>query len=370
MKINPMVSLAVSAIVNLGLGTENSARAAAIHFDFLATGYVQEIYTVPIRVGFGVSSAGMAWSSGGNLINKNGNQLQEYAPWTVVHQGTNVHPVLKTYPVSGLDPLVGVSGITNGPGGFIYANTSLGLQRIDPTYSSATTLPGTVAGMLGITTLPDGRIAYAVGNQIFLYNPAGSTNTLLFTSPTTNTFDDIEANLTGQIALAGIYERELLIIDILGNLINTISTGPDHHPDGIAFVAGVGTQAIMVNNNDGSISRYDFSSGYSILSSAVDIATTNAGRRAYGDLASCGPDGAFYVTQYDHGVRGADPGFATKWDNGVNNNEASIVRISSSTPGVSLCAAAFSVPEPSTLPTIAIGLFSIFAARRRNHLGH
>lgn len=371
MKSNLIISIAIGAIANFGLAIGNTASAATIHFDFLAPGYVQEIYTVPIRVGVGVTSAGMAWSGAGNLMTKNGKQLQEYSPLTTVHQGTVIHPVLNTHIVSGLDPNVNALGITNAPGGFIYANTSLGLQRIIPTYASATTIPGTVGGAYGITTLPNGQIAYAggAGNQIYVYDPVSGSNTLLFTSTTTNLFDDIEANLTGQIALAGIYENELLIIDgILGTLINTISTGL-HHPDGIAFVAGVGTEAIMVNNNDGSISRYDFSSGYSNAPVAVDIATTNAGRRAYGDLASCGPDGALYVTQYDMGVRGSDPGFATKWDNGVNNNEASIVRISSSTPGASLCAAAFSVPEPSTLPITAIGLLCIFAAHRRSRLG-
>ena len=372
MKSNLIISIAIGAIWNFGLAIGNTAGAATIHFDFLAPGYVQEIYTVPIRVGVGVTSAGMAWSGAGNLMTKNGNQLQEYSPSTMVHQGTNVHSVMNTHIVSGLDPNVNALGITNAPGGVIYANTSLGLQRIDPTYTFATTIPGTVGGAYGITTLPNGQIAYAggAGNKIYVYDPVSGSNTLLFTSATTIVFDDIEANLTGQIALAGIFEKELLIIDILGLLLNTISTGLHHHPDGIAFVAGVGTEAIMVNNNDGSISRYDFSSGYSNAPVAVDIATTNAGRRAYGDLASCGPDGALYVTQYDMGVRGSDPGFATKWDNGVNNNEASIVRISSSTPGASLCAAAaFSVPEPSTLPIAAIGLLSIFAAHRRGRFG-
>lgn len=373
MKSNLIVSIAIAAISSFSLAIGNTASAAAIHFDFLAPGYVQEIYTVPIRVGVGVTSAGMAWSGAGNLMTKNGDQLQEYSPLPspVLHQGTSVHSVMNTHNVLGLAPNVNALGITNAPGGFIYANTSLGLQRINPTYTSAMTLAGTVGGAYGITTLPNGKIAYAggSGNQIYVYDPVLTSNTLLFTSATTTVFDDIEANLTGQIALAGIFEKQLLIIDIAGVLLNTISTGL-HHPDGIAFVAGVGTEAIMVNNNDGSISRYDFSSGYSSAPVAVDIATTNAGRRAYGDLASCGPDGALYVTQYDMGVRGSDSGFATKWDNGVNNNEASIVRISSSTPGASLCAAAaFSVPEPSTLPITAIGLLSIFAAHRRSRLG-
>ena len=76
-------------------GAEN-AYASAIQFDYLAPGYTQEIYTGPIRVGAGVTSAGMAWTSTGNLITKNGDKLQVYSSSTTVHQGTNVHAVQTT----------------------------------------------------------------------------------------------------------------------------------------------------------------------------------------------------------------------------------------------------------------------------------
>ena len=356
------------AVLCLSGAQTGTSHASAIQFDYLAPGYVQEIYTAPIRVGTGVTSAGMAWTSAGNLITKNGNQLQVYSPSTTVHQGTNVHTVQTTHTVTNLDPDVNALGIVNAQGGYIYANTNFGLQRIDPTYSTATTV-SSVGGKYGITALLDGRIAYAggAGNEIWIYDPSTNTNsaTPLFTSAAGTIFDDIEANLTGQIAIADIYQKQLLIIDIAGLLLNTVSTG-NHYPDGVAFVSGSGTQAIMVNNNDGSISRYDFNSGYTSLLSGVDIATTNAGRRAYGDLAACGPDGAFYVTQYDVGVRGSNSGFATRWNNGVQTNEASIVRISSSTPNVNLCAAtAFSVPEPSHLPILGLGLLCYFTFHRR-----
>ena len=358
-----------AAILWLYSGQIGTAHANAIQFDYLATGYVQEIYTGPIRVGYGVTSAGMAWTSTGNLITKNGNQLQVYSSSTTVHQGTNVHTAQTTYTVAGLDPNVNALGIVNAQGGYIYANTSLGLQRIDPTYSTATTV-STVGGAYGITMLPDGRIAYAggTGNEIWIYDPFTNTNSVapVFTSATGTIFDDIEANLTGQIAIADIYQNKLQIINTSGSVLLSILTGA-HSPDGIAFVSGSGAQAIMVNNNDGSISRYDFNSGYTSLLSSVDIATTNAGRRAYGDLAACGPDGAFYITQYDVGVRGSDSGFATRWDNGAQTNEASIMRISSSTPGGNLCAAtAFSVPEPSHLPILGLSLLCYFTFRRRS----
>ena len=361
------------AVLCLSGAQTGTSHASAIQFDYLAPGYVQEIYTGPIRVGNGVSSAGMAWTSAGNLITKNGNQLQVYssAVSPVKHQLTNVHTVQNTYTVSGLDTNVNALGIVNAPGGYIYANTSLGLQRIDPTYSTATTV-SPVGGAYGITALLDGRIAFAgglLGNEIWIYDPIPDIATKVFTSPTSTLFDDIEANLTGQIAIADIYQKKLLIIDIAGNLLNTVSTG-NHYPDGIAFVSGASTQAIMVNNNDGSISRYDFNAGYATLLSSSDIATNIAGSRAYGDLAACGPDGALYVTQYDVGVRGSNSGFATRWDNGVQTNEASIVRISSSTGG-SLCAAtAFSVPEPSHLPILGLGLLCYFTFHRKARTTH
>lgn len=345
------------------------AQAGAIQFDFLNPGYTQDIFAGPVLPGPGVSGAGMVWLPNGNMVIKKGNQLVEYGTATTVYQGTTVRQVAITHVVSGLDSSVSSVGITAGFGGVIYANTPSGLQSINPGLLTATTITGTL-GLgtgYGITTLIDGRIAYVggTGNSIYLYDPILHTNSLLFNSPSSTFFDDIEANATGQIGLAGLYEKQLLIIDALtGSLINTVGTG-NHNPDGLAFISGIATQALLVNNNDGSISRFDFSAGYTSLTGATDIATSVAGHRAYGDLAACGPDGGFYVSQFNLGQRGSDPGHGTHWDNGVSTGEASIVRIGSSTPGGSLCAAGFNqTPEPGGLSLVLLALGVTLAAGR------
>lgn len=365
-----------------------ATAAHAVQFDVLASGYAQEIYAAPLTPN---QEAGMAWTSSNNLLTRAGSTIIEYNPTqnTIVN-GTNVHGVLATHLITGL--VSSGYGLTNGKDGFIYAATGIGLQRFDPNNwaAPAQTLAGTVGGNgWGITTLPDGRIAYSDGgspSNIYIYNPTGGSNTLIYTSndPTTPfqpvLVDDIEAGPTGAIALAGHSSTAnwptagIFIISNTGTLINSFAT--PHFPDGLAFGDGASSNSLFSNNNDGTITEYALAPGYLGSPTITDIAQqTLSSGKAYGDLAAVGPDCAFYVSQYENnGANGSTVGTGTHWDDGSTTADASIVRISAvGSDGLPICLF-FSptetevVPEPSTYVLGLIGLLGLgFVALRKKY---
>jgi hypothetical protein len=344
-----------------------AAAAQAFQYPFLGPGYTQEIYTGPLQSGEG----GTAWTSSGNLLTRRGSDIIEHSlTQNAVHQGTNLHGVIATHTIAGL-PSSGV-GMTNGLDGYVYTITGSGLYRFQPGNWAAPAqfLTGTISGAqgYGITTLPDGRIAYtdsAGSSSVWLYtpnvNPLSGTNTYLTTLPGV-LIDGMIAGPTGAIALAGQSNSSIVIISSSGSTINSFST--PHYPDGLAFNASVSASTLYSNNNDGTISKYVLGPGYTGAPTITDIAT---GSGAYGDLAGVGPDCGFYVSQYENGsYHGATPGVGTNWDNLTTNAEASIIRIGTlgghnGTPGET-CEfyTPFDIPEPGSLLLLVAGVGAWF----------
>ena len=330
-------TLLLITCVGLSMGTSS---AFAVQFPTLDPAYVQEIYTGPL-----VGGPGMAWTTSGALLTRNGSDILEYSlSQNTVHQGTNVHGFV-THTISGL--FTSGYGMANGHDGYIYTTTAAGLQRFDPNNwaSSAQFLSGTVGGQgYGIHVLPNGKIAYVAGggtNEVYVYDPVLATNTLIYTASAL--VDDIASDSSGNIALAGQALNQLIIISGTGSVLNTFNT--THYPDGLAFGDGISSNSVFANNNDGTITRYSYGAGYSGTPTAVNIAS---GSQAYGDLAEVGPDCAFYVSQSDNGgYHGSTSGVVTHWDNGVTNNEGSITRIARRDGNCGF--ATNTVPEPSSL---------------------
>lgn len=346
-----------------------AAPGAALHaaqFTYLDAAYQQEIYTGPL-----VGGPGMAWTGSGNLLTRNGNDLLEYSPTAIgIHLGTAIHTVIATHTIAGLlAPSISSIGMVNGTDGYIYATTGSGLQRIDPTTWTATTvgnLPG-IAGTLpahyGITVLPDGRIVYVAGggvNEIYVYDAVAQTNTLIYTAA--GLIDDIQASPTGVIALAGQGLNNIVIINASGAVLTTVNTTA--FPDGLAFGYGAAVTKLFSNDNQGTITEYDFNPTYTALLGAP---ITIASGGSYGDLAAVGPDCSLYVSQFFNNNYHGSASFGTRWDNGTINNEPSIVRISSR-DGSCAFSGTNPVAEPANVWLFGVALSALVAVRRRRWL--
>ncbi len=249
----------------------SSARAG--QFSYLDPNYDQQIFAAPLTPN---QEAGMAWTSGGNLLTRAGNQILEHSlTQNNTVNGTNVHGVTTAHTIAGLTP--SGYGMTTGFDGKIYTVTGAGLERFDPNNwaTPAALMPGTVGGPgWGVTTMSNGNIAYSDSSNIFVYNPATATNSLIYTSGAQ--VDDIEASSNGYIALSGHSNGTITVITNTGTPVITFSTATgsgNHFPDGLAFGDGVNNDAIFSNNNDGTVTKYKLTPGFTSLLGGIDIAT-------------------------------------------------------------------------------------------------
>jgi hypothetical protein len=331
----------------------------AVQYPTIDPAYTQEIYTGPLTGG-----PGMAWTSSNNLLTRNGSTILEYSPaQNTTYKATSLHGVIASHAITGLSSS-GV-GMTNGLDGYIYAITSGGLQRFDPSNwaAPAQSLSGTAGGLYGITTLPDGRIAYSdgiPGSSVWIYDPVATTNTLIYTG--TALIDGMVAGPAGHIAITGQDNSTITVLTNTGTVINTFTT--PHFPDGLAFSETATSSTLYSNNNDGTISRYVLGPGYTGAPTISDIAGISG---AYGDLASVGPDCAFYVSQFNQtisGYHGSQPGVGTHWDDTTTSNEASIIRIGAASLGGAAPDCPFysplmdHVPEPASFALLMVGLLA------------
>jgi len=283
-------------------------------------------------------TVGMAWLANGHMIRRLHNVIVEYS----LDQTRTVHatPVLDIVAVHTVSGLAGNGhGITMGLNGKVYANSTTGLYEVDPSTWTAIKV-GNNGYWYGIGTLPDGKIvnvnrytsgpwwASVIKSDVFVYDPVTGIQSLI---RTTDFVDDLTTTSTGVIALAMRFNQRVDLIDASGTLINSavVKGLGSGQPDGMAFGSG----AVFVAVTDGSISRIDFS-GPNFSGTATETTVASAG--TYGDLASVGPDGAFYIS-----VSGLN------YDDGTTAGGWGVVRISK--------AGGFSTPPgvPSNQPPVA-----------------
>lgn len=323
------------------LASSLSTSASAAQYSYLEAGYSQEIYTAPLGTGWG---PGFAWTPAGNLLLHGSSTIYEYSLTAdTTYSGTPVHSSV-AHAVTGDG---GGWGMTNGLDGYLYANSPLGLQRIDTGTWTATTLPGTSSGYYGIGTLPDGRIVYSDGgtpSNIYIYNPSGGANSLIYTAGAF--VDGLSVAPTGEIFLAVLGSTTVDVINSSGGVVNSFAV--THGPDGSAFGGG----AAYFNNTDGTITRLTFA-GPGYTGSVTETIFASGG--TYGDLAGAGPDCSFYVSQWG----------TVNWANGPESN-STIVRISKDS-GCGFTSGP-TVPEPATYWLVGIGLAAFAVSRRLSEM--
>ena len=347
-----------------------AGEALAVQYPTIDPGYSQQIYTGPL-----VGGPGLAWTNSGNMLSRNGSDIIEYSPTqNTTYLGTSLHGTIATHSISGL--FYNGVGMVKGLDGYIYAPGQAGLQRFNlSTWGPAQSLAGTAAGPgYGATLLQDGRIVYNAGsgsNDIHIYNPGTGLDSTIYSA--SGLIDDIEAGPGGLIALAGQANQQIIVINSSGGVVSQFTT--THYADGLAFGDGSASNALFSNNNDGTITRYSWTSGISgAPSSMVDIAGISG---AYGDLASVGPDCAFYVSQFNNAwtAHGNIFGVGTNWDLPVTNADGSIIRIASTAGGADgLPECGFynvyeHVPEPATFATIGMASFGLLFRKRAAMIG-
>src|SRR5262245_20973013 len=275
------VLLLSASLVLLSLLGPASMTLAA-QFTSLDPAYTQQIYAGP-----NVGLPG-AWMPTGEMLARksNVNQILEYpVASNAVYQGTNTrNPVVHT-----ITNLANGNNLARATNGFLYLPTQLGLQRVDSNNWAlpAVTVPSVGGPGYGVNTLPNGNVVYAAGfsgpgsNEIHIYNPTLNSDALVFNSP--GLIDDIETSLTGLIALAGQTNNNIILLNSSGGLIQTIPT--TNFPDGLAFATTASPPALYSNDNQGTITRYDFGAGYNSPPTNVQVIASGG---SYGDIACTG----------------------------------------------------------------------------------
>lgn len=263
-----------------------------------------------------------------------------------------------------LVPTQGGCGLTNHPDGFLYSNSMDGVWRLD----AATGLPvagpvGLAGNALGITVDPQTHHLVYLGAAC---HPALNTGdepcTILDLDPAAI---DPSAPASGVTVFARVTTTKIsyadgIYFDPAGSALFVATRDPAHsltivsrpgalgdpatapindaqilqqvamssEPDGVAFHA-TDNFVVTLNESDdggterGTMTRFDFPNGFG--QAPVQTAFASGGFR--GDLLQVGGDGCIYATQGPFDDTGGDQRFGTRYDDGTETLENSIVRI-------------------------------------------
>lgn len=268
-----------------------------------------------------------------------------------------------TLHVEELVPTQGGCGLTNHPDGFLYSNSMDGVWKLDAATGLAVAGPvGLPGNALGITVDPQTHhLVYLGAGCHPALNPNGEACTILDLDPAAI---DLNAPASGvavfaRVSTGTISYADGIYFDPTGNALFVARRDPSHsltvfsrpatlgdpatapindaqvlqhvamtsEPDGVAFHATQNFVVTLNESNDGAaggtMSRFDFPGGYG----QPPIETSFASGGFRGDLLQVGGDGCIYATQGPFDDTGGDQRFGTRYDDGTEALENSIVRI-------------------------------------------
>jgi hypothetical protein len=299
-------------------------QASPQSFTFLQPGFTQQIFGVSntFMAGVAFASNGDPWVVGGTVGNcLPGTTLLRFGSPTFVQNGTTLHTE-STVTNSNV-----YCGLTNHPNGRLYANIDDGVNgvaELDGSTGAAIRAFGAPGNGLGITVDPiTNRVVYVAKDcrststctiKSIDTSPTPTSIDFAVLTPSQATFvDGIAFDPTGNflfLATRSPSPFKLTILDRTGAIVRQVTMASE--PDGIAF-HGTAPHFVVTNNNDGTMTRFDFASDdYT----QIPTITTFASGGFRGDLAQVGPDHCLYVTQD-----------GTRYDDGTVTTEDSLVRI-------------------------------------------
>ena len=286
----------IGALSIVGLPT--AANAVSAPFTYMAPGFTQTLYATSLQC-----CGGVAFASNGDPLFVSSNIYYIDSATTTLVDGSNVHPVSIVVPAAPL-----FFGVVNGTNGALYANTGAGVYEIDASGNILAGPYGPGGTGLGITVDPqNGNLVYpSTDGNIDWVNEALTASGTFVTSANS---DGLTFDPSGNYLFTANFSYGINEYDSSGTFVQNIPNSAS--PDGMAFHAGV-PNFMVSNNNDGSITRYDFSNG--LTRAPVQSVFASGGFR--GDLTQVGSDGCLYATQ--GGTRFAD---------GTVTTEGSLVQI-------------------------------------------
>ena len=349
------VAMLLAAV--LGAGAIVAALGTGQSFLFLQSGYQQELYGA-VQLpgdddGFATVLGGVAFAPDGDVWSAEclfgGTTLHRFdMQTTTTVNNTSIHPTTSV-------PTQGGCGLTNHPDGSLYSNSSAGIYRLDantglpvPWADGGASPRGHAGNALGVTVDPlTTHVIYAGDGchptlapdepncNIYDLDPTnGKLTSFAVLDRTVVPFvDGIYFDPTGTyLFLANRAEDEdvnyLTILrrpenstpnTALPQIVQSVQTPSEL--DGVAFHSASPKFVITNNEEDGTMTQITFpGDDYT----ATPTITTFASGGHRGDLLQVGIDGCIYASQ-GRNLLATD--FGTRYDDGTETTEDSIVRI-------------------------------------------
>ena len=278
-------ALVTGSICAAAIGATPASAGANDPFTTLASGLTQSLYATGLPF-----VGGVAFASNGDPLEVDGSVYRMDSSTTTTVHGSAVHPVTVTAASLSL-------GVVNGANGALYANTVFGVEEIDASGNVLAGPAGTPGTGLGITVDPQtGNLVYPDQNGNISWISEDLASSGVF-APSASS-DGLIFEPSGNYLFAAEFGSGIFEYNRAGALVQNIANLGA--PDGMAFHAGT-AKYLVSNNNDGTLTRYDFPGGDYTQAPTQSVLASGGFR---GDLSQVGSDGCLYVTQ--GGTRFAD----------------------------------------------------------------